>query len=190
MSSPPYRAFLAWLSDVYLGESLCCAKVLLSFRLTFQQSAFGLSSPRYLYSCSIGLFGSLVGHVVKSKLCPSSFVALAGSEAALLANLSAYTLSSPRVLRYATSREGLATHRAIMVIGGMASWILPIPFARLAAVFIGTWTGWLALFGNWARLRGSKEMVAEGQGKSQISRYDTMTDDISIWTQSGHHDAP
>lgn len=51
-----------------------------------------------------------------------------------------------------------------MVIGGMASWFLPIPSARLAAVFVGTWSGWLALFGNWARLRGSKEMLAEGQG--------------------------
>ena len=74
-------------------------------------------------------------------------------------------LSSPRVYRYATSRDGLLAHRIIMVIGGMASWFLPIPSARLAAVFVGTWTGWLALFGNWARLRGSKEMLAEGQGQ-------------------------
>jgi hypothetical protein len=93
-------------------------------------------------------------------------IALAGSELALVANLSAYTLSTPWVLHFVTSKRGLFWNRVAMVVGGMASWILPNPFSRLLAVSIGTWCGWLALFGNWARLKGSKEMIAEGQGES------------------------
>jgi hypothetical protein len=96
----------------------------------------------------------------------ADIVALAGSELALVANLSAYTLSTPWVLHFVTSKRGLFWNRVAMVLGGMASWILPNPFSRLLAVSIGTWCGWLALFGNWARLKGSKEMIAEGQGES------------------------
>ena len=62
----------------------------------------------------------------------------------------------------------------MMVAGGMASWILPNPFSRLLAVSIGTWTGWLALLGNWTRLKGSREMIAEGQGESGWSINDEI----------------
>ncbi|WWC91829.1 uncharacterized protein L201_006776 [Kwoniella dendrophila CBS 6074] len=90
-------------------------------------------------------------------------LALAGSEAALVANLSGFMLSSVSAYRYVTSRQGLLTHRVMAVIFGMGFYIFPWPEARLVGVSIGTWTGWLALFGNWARLKGSEEMVAEGQ---------------------------
>jgi hypothetical protein len=96
------------------------------------------------------------------------YPALAGSEAALISNLSAYTLSTPWIFHYVTSREGLFANRTAMVMGGMASWILPNPFSRLLAVSIGTWTGWLALLGNYARLKGSREMIAEGQSESHV----------------------
>jgi hypothetical protein len=99
-------------------------------------------------------------------------IALAGSELALVSNLSAYTLSTPWIYHYVTSRNGLFANRTAMVLGGMASWILPNPFSRLLAVSIGTWTGWLALLGNWAKLKGSKEMIAEGQSKCLLSSND------------------
>jgi hypothetical protein len=148
---------LAWLSDVYLGETLLLSLadtsrlLLVDFHCTL--------STALLLVCLEAWYVCLT--TVKANM-----VALAGSELALVANLSAYTLSTPWVLHFVTSKRGLFWNRVAMVIGGMASWILPNPFSRLLAVSIGTWCGWLALFGNWARLKGSKEMIAEGQGES------------------------
>ncbi|ORY35803.1 Frag1/DRAM/Sfk1 family-domain-containing protein [Naematelia encephala] len=90
-------------------------------------------------------------------------LALAGSELALLANLSAFTLSSPTALSYVTSRRGMLIHRTIMVLAGMASYCIPSVAARLIGVSIGTWVGWLSLYGNWSRLKGSQEMIAESK---------------------------
>ncbi|OCF42243.1 calcofluor white hypersensitive protein [Kwoniella heveanensis CBS 569] len=90
-------------------------------------------------------------------------LALAGSELALLANLSGFLLSIRSAYRYVTSRNGLITNRIVAVIFGMAFYVFPWPEARLVGVSLGTWTAWLALFGNWARLKGSEEMIAEGQ---------------------------
>lgn len=91
--------------------------------------------------------------------------ALAGPELALLANFSGYVLARPSSLEYVTSRHGLTTHRALTVVGGMGCYLLPSPALRLVGVSIGTWTGWLALFGNWARMKGSREMLAEGRSE-------------------------
>ncbi|WVF72912.1 hypothetical protein IAT40_007730 [Kwoniella sp. CBS 6097] len=74
-----------------------------------------------------------------------------------------FMLSNRSAYRYVTSRKGLITHRIVAVVFGMAFYIFPWPEARLVGVSLGTWTAWLALFGNWARLKGSEEMVAEGQ---------------------------
>ena len=92
-------------------------------------------------------------------------LALAVSELALLANLSGFTLSSRRVRSYARSREGLFTHRAITVVAGMGVYFIPSPFARLVGAVVGTWCGWMAVFGDFARLKGSPEMLAEGESE-------------------------
>ncbi|ORX35356.1 Frag1/DRAM/Sfk1 family-domain-containing protein [Kockovaella imperatae] len=90
-------------------------------------------------------------------------LALAGSELALLANLSGYTMAWTSGRRFATSKGGLLTHRIIMVVAGMGCYFIPSVSVRLFCISLGTWTGWLAQFGNWYRLRGSLEMIAEGQ---------------------------
>ncbi|WVR00084.1 hypothetical protein IAU59_007226 [Kwoniella sp. CBS 9459] len=74
-----------------------------------------------------------------------------------------FLLSNRSAYRYVTSRNGLITHRIVAVVFGMAFYVFPWPEARLVGVSLGTWTAWLALFGNWARLKGSEEMLAEGQ---------------------------
>ncbi|KAK8853309.1 hypothetical protein IAR55_004013 [Kwoniella newhampshirensis] len=84
-------------------------------------------------------------------------------ELALVANLSGYTLASASSYAYVTSQKGLLTHRALLVLCGMGCYFFPWPAARLLGVSLGTWTGWLSLFGTWARLRGSEEVLAEGQ---------------------------
>lgn len=56
-------------------------------------------------------------------------------------------------------------HRVIAIVAGMGVFFIPSPFARLVGAVVGTWTGWLALFGNSIRLRGSREMLAEGESK-------------------------
>ncbi|WVQ84587.1 hypothetical protein IAT38_006741 [Cryptococcus sp. DSM 104549] len=90
-------------------------------------------------------------------------LALAGSELALIANLAGYVFASKSLSRFATSRSGHVTHRTLTVIFGMGCYFFPWPAARLLGVFVGTWAGWSALFGTWVRLKGSEEMVAEGQ---------------------------
>jgi len=149
---------MAWLSDVYLGESPLLSRA--DSSCLFLVNTF---STALLLVCLEARYVSLsrLNH-------QADIVALAGSELALVANLSAYTLSTPWVLHFVTSKRGLFWNRVAMVIGGMASWVLPNPFSRLLAVSIGTWCGWLALFGNWARLKGSKEMIAEGQGEYHV----------------------
>lgn len=123
-------------------------------------------------------------------LLSADVLALAGSELALVSNLSAYTMSTPWILYFVTSRRGLFANRVAMVLGGMASWILPNPFSRLLAVSIGTWCGWLALLGNWTRLKGSKEMIAEGQGElGPLTRFDVKLMS-SLRTGLGDHHAP
>ena len=72
-------------------------------------------------------------------------------------------MSSKSVRQYVTSRDGLLTHRIIMVATGMGCFFIPSVGIRLLSISVGTWTGWLAQFGTWHRLRGSAEMVAEGQ---------------------------
>lgn len=52
-----------------------------------------------------------------------------------------------------------------MVVAGMGCYFIPSPLARLVGIFVGTWHGWLALFGNLTRLKGSREVLAEGQGE-------------------------
>lgn len=54
-----------------------------------------------------------------------------------------------------------------MVVAGMGCFFIPSPAARLIGISIGTWTGWLAQYGNWIRLKGSVETVAEGQSESR-----------------------
>ncbi|WVO15056.1 hypothetical protein L204_102700 [Cryptococcus depauperatus] len=90
-------------------------------------------------------------------------LALAGSELALTANLAGYLFSSKSVNRYLCSRDGLITHRVLTVVFGMGCYFFPWPAARLICVSLGTWSGWSATFGMWARMRGSEEMIAEGQ---------------------------
>lgn len=91
--------------------------------------------------------------------------ALAGSELALLANLSGYLLEFASIRRYATSRQGLLYHRIITITAGMGCYWIPIVGVRLLGISLGTSAGWLALFGNWARLKGSREMLAEGKSE-------------------------
>jgi len=90
-------------------------------------------------------------------------LALAGSELALLANLSAFTLSSKGTRGYVGSKGGLFTNRLIMIAAGMGVYFIPSPVIRLAGIIVGTWTGWLAVFGNTIRTKGSRETLVEGE---------------------------
>nr|XP_019001310.1 calcofluor white hypersensitive protein [Kwoniella mangroviensis CBS 8507]OCF64771.1 calcofluor white hypersensitive protein [Kwoniella mangroviensis CBS 8507] len=90
-------------------------------------------------------------------------LALAGSELALLANLSGFTFSMRNTYEFCTSKQGLLTHRIMTVVFGMGFYIFPWPIVRLVGIFIGVWTGWQVLFATWERLKGSEEIVAEGQ---------------------------
>ncbi|WWD03771.1 hypothetical protein V865_001827 [Kwoniella europaea PYCC6329] len=90
-------------------------------------------------------------------------LALAGSELALLANLSGFAFSMRDPYEFCTSKQGLLTHRIMTVVFGMGFYIFPCPIIRLAGIFIGVWTGWQVLFATWERLKGSEEIVAEGQ---------------------------
>lgn len=92
-------------------------------------------------------------------------LALAGSEIALLANLSAFTLSYKATRGYVGSREVLFMNRLITVAAGMGVYFVPSPVVRLAGIVVGTWTGWLALFGNTIRTKGSRETLVEGESK-------------------------
>jgi len=47
----------------------------------------------------------------------------------------------------------------------MGCYFLPSAIPRLLGVSFGTWCGWLALYGNWVRMRGSSEMLAEGRSR-------------------------
>ncbi|WWC72123.1 uncharacterized protein I206_106083 [Kwoniella pini CBS 10737] len=102
-------------------------------------------------------------------------LALAGSELALISNLSGFLLSYKTPYRFCTSKNGLLYNRICAVLFGMGFYIFPWPAARLVGVSIGTWTGWAALFGTWARLKGSAEMIAEGQ-TSPLSIYPKKKD--------------
>lgn len=92
-------------------------------------------------------------------------LALAGSELALLANLSAFTLASRQTRGYVGSREGLFMNRLITIAAGMGVFFIPSPLARLAGIVVGTWTGWLALLGSTIRTRGSRETLVEGESR-------------------------
>ena len=74
-------------------------------------------------------------------------------------------MAIPSGLRYLTSRLRMLQHRFIVIAAGMGCYFLPSPFWRLLGGCMGVWTGWLALYGNWIRLKGSEEMLAEGRGK-------------------------
>lgn len=89
--------------------------------------------------------------------------ALAGSEFALAANLAGYLFAFKSAHRYLVSRDGQITQRIVTVICGMGCYFFPWPAARLLGVTIGTWAGWSAMFGTWPRVKGSQEMIAEGQ---------------------------
>ncbi|OWZ55107.1 calcofluor white hypersensitive protein [Cryptococcus neoformans 125.91] len=90
-------------------------------------------------------------------------LALAGSEFALAANLAGYLFAFKSAHRYLISRDGQITHRIVTIICGMGCYFFPWPAARLLGVTFGTWAGWSAMFGTWTRVKGSQEMIAEGQ---------------------------
>ncbi|WWD19737.1 hypothetical protein CI109_104201 [Kwoniella shandongensis] len=120
ITSPQWRALLAWISDVY--HAVCFWTIFTS--LGFQ-----------LFYWSVWK----------------------------LANLSSYVMATTTGYNFITSLHGLRVHRIMMVVFGMGCYFFPWPAARLVGVSIGTWTGWQSLSGTWARLRGSEEMLAEGQ---------------------------
>ncbi|KAK4687796.1 hypothetical protein P7C73_g2320, partial [Tremellales sp. Uapishka_1] len=112
-------------------------------------------------------------HPIRSILAWLSdvYFALSGSELALLANLSPYKITNLANKSYVTSRKGMLTHRGIVIAAGMGCYFFDRPFYRLIGVASGTWTGWLALMGNWARLGGSEEMIAEGKIIVMLLKY-------------------
>ena len=59
----------------------------------------------------------------------------------------------------------MLSHRLVVIAFGLGSFIFPSPALRLFGVACATWTGWLALYGNWIRMRGSKEILAEGKSE-------------------------
>lgn len=106
--SLPYGNVLAWLSDVYFG------KLSIRIALTWQLYVSGPSSLVLDFRFSTGPSGNLVSPVWPAKLT----LALAGSELALLVNLSGYTLAMSSARNYVTSRTGMLSHGSIMVLGG------------------------------------------------------------------------
>ena len=74
-------------------------------------------------------------------------------------------MSSHPIHNYVASRNGLFVMRIVMIVAGMGCYFIPSVAVRLLCISIGTWCGWLAQLGNWVRLKGNSEMLAEGQGK-------------------------
>jgi hypothetical protein len=106
-------------------------------------------------------------------------LALAGSELALLANLSPFAQT-----RVSATKGGMLACRCLMVLTGMTAYALPTPSARLVAVSIATWTGWLAMTSGWHRLRGSSEMLVEGRGRPIVM----LSTDSSLRACNINHD--
>ncbi|WWC64717.1 uncharacterized protein I303_107328 [Kwoniella dejecticola CBS 10117] len=125
------------------------------------RSALAFASDVYWAICFWTIFTSLGLQLFYWSIWK---LALAGSELALLSNLSGFLFSYRSSYRFNTSKNGLLANRICSIVFGMGFYIFPWPAARLVGISIGTWTGWAALFGNWARLKGSEEMIAEVLG--------------------------
>ena len=89
-------------------------------------------------------------------------LALAGSELALLANLSPLLLYNRSFRADISSQRGFAILRGVTVLAGMGVFAAPLPIIRLIGIVIGTAAGWLAVVDPFRRARGSAEARAEG----------------------------
>lgn len=58
-------------------------------------------------------------------------------------------------------------NRTITIVAGLGCYFIPSPLARLVGISVGTWYGWLAVFGDLLRLKGSSEVVVESQSTCQ-----------------------
>lgn len=84
-----------------------------------------------------------------------------GSELAIMVNVTPYIFNRPGYRAYATSREGLFTHRLLVYVLGLGCYKLPSTGARYMCVVAAMWCGWCAFMGDTVRLRGSPEMISQ-----------------------------
>lgn len=94
--------------------------------------------------------------------------ALAGSELALLANLSPIFLANREFRHWVQTRNGLVWLRSLTVVFGLGCHAAPLPILRLVGVVIGTGAGWLAVLSPLIRIRGGHEARAEAQGMFEV----------------------
>lgn len=92
-------------------------------------------------------------------------LALAGSELALLANLSPVLLANRDIRLWTQSRSGLLWLRTLTAVAGLGCYAAPQPIVRLLGVVVGTSSGWLAILSPLIRIKGGREAAAEGQGE-------------------------
>lgn len=103
-------------------------------------------------------------------------VALAGSELALLANLSPILLANRNIRIWTQSRSGLIWLRSSTAIFGLGCYAAPLPILRLVGVVIGTGTGWLAVLSPLMRIKGGREARAEAQGMYTTTHHTARAD--------------
>jgi hypothetical protein len=90
-------------------------------------------------------------------------LALAGSELALLANLSPLLLDNRSFRAEISNQRGVTILRGVTVFAGMGVFAAPLPILRLVGIVAGTGAGWLAVLDPLRRARGSEEARAEGK---------------------------
>lgn len=90
-------------------------------------------------------------------------LALAGSELALLANLSPFLLYNRSFRADISSQRGVTILRGVTVFAGMGIFAAPLPILRLIGIVAGTAAGWLAIIDPLRRARGSEEARVEGK---------------------------
>lgn len=98
----------------------------------------------------------------------SSYLALSGSELSLLATVTPYILTYPRLSRFATSRRGQNVLRLITILCGMTAWAMPGPKSRLLSVSVANATMWCAMAGGLFRLNGAEAVKTEALRESDM----------------------
>ena len=170
--TPPWRAIAAWASDLYFGESATSSGLSVRSGPPAHPSCVFLDRVHFVRSAAVLLVrmeARYVHIITQEEFGETDLMkALAGSEAALIGNLSAFALAYKSQRVYTTSRNGLWTHRFLTIVLGMGCYIIPLPSARLICITVATWTGWLALYGDWIRLKGSPELITDAQSESSL----------------------
>jgi hypothetical protein len=171
---------VAFVSDVYLSECLLedtnhdeSLTSVAFFRYLLLDDIHG---SRIISVLLLGLGAGLVTEnpseppssaVADIIYCLSLRLALSGSELSLLATVTPYFLSYPRLSRFATSRRGQNILRLTTIVCGMTAWAMPGPKARLLSVSVANAAMWCALAGGLFRLNGAEAAKTEALRESE-----------------------